>query len=194
MILINSTPTKVKTKHEDKTWQALRTLNQNQTEKILLETQAAELFAQCYAAQFNRSVSLVSNNVPQKPDVTCLVGERRIDIEIAHLYGSQAEAQQILGKSLDCKTQHELSLLEAEGNTDQRLVNALNRILANKASKHYDSECVWLVIRNVNPQWQQQDISNNLDKLTIPKGHPFNQVWIIGDFAGTSGLVLIEKV
>lgn len=169
-------------------------MNQNQTEKILLETQAAELFAQCYQAQFNRPVRFVSNNVPQKPDVTCRVGDQRIDIEIAHLYGSQAEAQQILGKSLDSKTQHELSLLEAEGNTDQRLVNALNRILANKASKHYDSDCVWLVIRNVNPQWQRQDIINNLDRLIIPAGHPFKQVWIIGDFAGTSGLVLFEKV
>ncbi|BDX07006.1 hypothetical protein [Planctobacterium marinum] len=169
-------------------------MNQNQTEKIVLEKQAAELFATCYQREFDVPVSFVSNNVPAKPDVTCRVGNDLVDIEIAHLYGSQAEAQQILGKSLDEKTQAELNLLEAETNTDDRLVRALNRILANKANKHYDGDNVWLVIRNANPQWQRHNIQNNLARISIPDGHPFKQVWLIGDYDGASGLVFLNSL
>ena len=166
--------------------------NQSQTEKLILERQAAELFSRCYQSQYQVPVSFVAHNVPQKPDVTCRVGERVLDIEIAHLYGSQAEAQLILGRSLDEKTQTELELLEAEQNTDERLVKALNSILANKAQKHYDSALVWLVIRNANPQWERKNIIDNLARITIPQGHPFEQIWLIGDFHGHTGLVPLE--
>lgn len=164
-------------------------LNHSQTEKLILERQAAELFARCYETEFKEAVKFISHNVPQKPDVTCRIGNKLIDIEIAHLYGSQAEAQQILGKWLDEKTQGELSALDTETNTDDRLVRALNRILTNKGVKHYDSQFVWLVIRNANPQWERKNIIDNLTRITIPDQHPFKQIWLIGDFSGQTGLV-----
>jgi len=164
-------------------------LNNSQSEKITLERQAAEVFAQHYSQTKQCTVTFVSHNVPQKPDVTCCIGKAKIDLEIAHLYGSQAEAKHILGKSLDDKTLNELILLESFGDADSRLINALNRILANKAQKHYDSDEVWLVIRNANSNWHKSDVLKNLGKIQIPARHPFSQVWFIADLLGQTGMV-----
>ncbi|WP_371373209.1 hypothetical protein [Thalassotalea aquiviva] len=164
-------------------------MNQNQTEKLVLERQAAELFADCFAKQFGRKFRFVSHNAPQKPDVTCKLDNSFIDFEIAHLYGSQAEARHILGKSLDPKTLQELFALEQHGDADERLVTALNRILDNKSTKQYDSHHVWLVIRNANPLWSKENVLTNVNKICVPQKHPFEQIWLIADFEGKTGLI-----
>ncbi|WP_371185848.1 hypothetical protein [Thalassotalea maritima] len=169
-------------------------MNQNEKDKLRLERQAAELFADNFARLFDHQLNFTSHNAPQKPDVSYQLDNEPIDFEIAHLYGSQAEAQHILGKSLDAQTQQELYQLEAENNTDQRLVKALNRILCNKSKKQYDSQRVWLVIRNANPLWSKQSILTNVDKINVPRKHPFEQIWLIADFEGKTGLIpLINK-
>ncbi|MFC3095725.1 hypothetical protein DRW07_07570 [Alteromonas sediminis] len=164
-------------------------MNHSQTEKLVLERQAAEVFARSYSAQFNCDFSFVSHNMPKKPDVTCKLGTEIIDIEIAHLYGSQAEAQHLLGKSLSNKTIEELICLELTSDPTERFVSALNRILLNKSEKTYDSKRVWLVIRNANPNWTRNAVLNNLEKIQVPSQHCFEQVWFITDVNGDDGLI-----
>jgi hypothetical protein len=98
----------------------------------------------------------------------------KLDIEVAHLYGSEAEAMEILGRSLSAETQSTLAEQEYEQNTDQRLVSTLNRVLRQKAEKTYQSQRAWLLIIN---------------KIQVPASHPFEQIWILGDMHGKSGIL-----
>ncbi len=69
------------------------------------------------------------------------------------------------------------------------MLEALNRIICNKAQKYYDSQRVWLVIRNANPLWRREDMLAHCDKLHLPKLHPFEQIWVVGDMLGISGIL-----
>lgn len=158
-------------------------------EKNLLEEQASRIFCDWYTLQFQQKMSFLHLNSPSKPDASCLLNGRQVDLEIAHLYGSQAEAMQILGKPLEQRTLDDLQHLEQSTSIQQRLVKALNRILSSKAHKHYDSAHPWLVIRNAHPAWQADDIRENCKQIKLTSNHPFEQIWIIGDWQGKSGVV-----
>lgn len=162
-------------------------VNASEKEKIALEHQAAKLFLRLYEKQFNLPMRHIWHNQPSKPDVSCYQNDEKLDIEIAHLYGSEKEAMAILGRDLSNETKENLSALLLEP-IETRLTKALQRILANKALKHYDSNRVWLVIRNANPFWHNRDIQALQHHFTMPSPHPFEQVWIIGDMNGNSGL------
>lgn len=162
-------------------------LSASEKEKVELEHQAAKLFLRLYEKQFNLPMRHIWHNQPSKPDVSCYQGEDKLDIEIAHLYGSEKEAMAILHRELSSETKENLKALLLEP-IETRLTKALQRILANKALKHYDSKRVWLVIRNANPFWRNNDIQALQHHFAMPTPHPFEQVWIIGDMQGHSGL------
>ena len=166
-------------------------MSQSEIEKRQLEEQAAKLFCQWYSQSQTTPMEFLHLNDPSRPDTTCALGQETVDIEIAHLYGTQQDAMQILGKDLDSKVSEELATLEQTTSTAQRLLHALNRILYNKAQKHYDSERVWLVIRNAHPAWQAQDIRQHCQQIQLATEHPFQQIWILGDWQGNSGAVKI---
>lgn len=69
-------------------------------EKIALEHQAAKLFMRLYQHKFGVKMQHIWHNEPAKPDVSCYLEQQRLDLEIAHLYGSEAEAMKILGREL----------------------------------------------------------------------------------------------
>ena len=161
--------------------------NTSQQEKIKLEHQAAKLFLRLYEKQFHIPMRHIWHNQPSKPDISCYQGEHQLDIEIAHLYGSEKEAMAILNRELSSETKKALELLLVEP-IEQRLTKALQRILANKSIKKYDTKRVWLVIRNANPFWHSQDIQSLQHHFKMKASHPFEQVWIIGDMKGVSGL------
>ena len=75
------------------------------------------------------------HNQPSKPDISCYQNDEKLDIEIAHLYGSEKEAMAILGRELSEETKVNISDLMLEP-IEMRLTKALQRILANKALKH----------------------------------------------------------
>jgi len=129
------------------------------------------------------------HNVPRKPDVSAYLNERKLDLEIAHLYGSSAQAMAILGRDLSPKMLDELKALDHCSDLDGRLLDALGRIVSGKAQKSYESESVWLVIRNANPDWSADDVERIKCQLSIPSIHPFEQIWVVGDLAGKSGIV-----
>ncbi|WP_305908938.1 hypothetical protein Q9L42_008175 [Methylomarinum sp. Ch1-1] len=163
-------------------------MNRNMQEKIELEHQAARLFMRLYEQKFGIPMRHIWHNEPKKPDVSCYLDDQRLDLEIAHLYGSEAEAKLILGREANIRTLEALHRL-IEVPVDQRLLNALNAILASKAEKSYHSDRVWLVLRNANPLWSRQDFATNLHQVTLPVAHPFEQIWVIGDMKGLSGIL-----
>ncbi len=158
-------------------------------EKIALEHQAAKLFMRAYEKLSGQKIRHIWHNKPSKPDVSCKLENEQLDLEIAHLYGSELEAMSILQRDLSEQTRLELFKQRSQRNTDQRLCLALEKILANKAGKHYDSERVWLVIRNAHPAWTAPIIAEKAPRLTMPEKHPFEQIWIIGDFEGSTGII-----
>tara|TARA_R110002072_G_scaffold283828_1_gene447473 strand:+ start:14667 stop:15239 length:573 start_codon:yes stop_codon:yes gene_type:complete len=158
-------------------------------EKRHLEHEAAKIFMRRYEKETGHEIRHIWHNQPTRPDVSCVLEGERLDLEIAHLYGSEQEAMKILGRSLTEKTRAELRQQACCSDVHQRLLKALNRILTNKAQKHYDSKKVWLIIRNAHPAWTAEPIINLQDKIHVPVGHPFKQIWIVADFSGESGIV-----
>ena len=110
-------------------------------------------------------------------------------MEVAHLYGSEQEAMQILKRELSDKTRQELQELEKTTEPHTRLLTALNRILFNKSFKRYKTKRVWLVIRNAHPAWGKDQIIALQHCISVPCDHPFEQIWIVGDWDGKSGIV-----
>ncbi|MCB5160632.1 hypothetical protein [Marinomonas algarum] len=163
-------------------------MHNSQKEKIALEHQAAKLFMRCYEKNTGKPIRHIWHNDPIRPDVSCMLEGERLDLEIAHLYGSEEEAMEILGRSLSKITQQALQVLKNEP-ASERLLQSLNRILQSKSRKHYDSQRVWLVIRNTHPAWQQQDIKALEHCICVPEPNPFEKVWILGDMEGKSGIV-----
>ena len=158
------------------------------SEKVALEHKAAKLFMRCYEKRFHQQIRHIWHNQPAKPDVSCYLSGQRLDLEIAHLYGSEQEAMQLLGRSLD---QYTIEELQALGKTDphMRLLCSLNRILADKANKQYRTDRVWLVIRNAHPAWSVDNIADAQHQIEVPLSHPFEQIWIVGDMNGDTGIV-----
>ncbi|ATC94607.1 hypothetical protein [Pseudoalteromonas tunicata] len=157
-------------------------------EKIQLEHQAAALFMKLYERDTNITMRHIWHNEPSKPDVSCYRADKKLDLEIAHLYGSETEAMAILGRDISLEMQREIAQMMQEP-SENRLQNALQRLLHNKAHKRYQSDNVWLVIRNASLLWQAEDIVAIKNHLRIPEHHPFEQIWLVGDFHGESGLV-----
>ncbi len=152
-------------------------------EKRKLEHQAARLFMRLYEKQFGICFRHIWHNQPRKPDISCYLGEQKLDLEIAHLYGSEQEAMHRLGRELSAQTRHELSHLHSTP-PDHRLLEALNRLLVLKSNKRYHTHRVWLVIRNANPLWATRDFEQNSHLIKRIQAHPFEQIWLIGDFEG----------
>ncbi|TYL48320.1 hypothetical protein [Marinomonas sp. IMCC 4694] len=163
-------------------------MHKSEKEKVLLEHEAARLFMRCYESNTGKAIRHIWHNDPIRPDVSCMLEGERLDLEIAHLYGSEEEAMEILGRDLSPTTRQVLQVLKSEP-ADERLLRALNRILENKARKHYESKRVWLVIRNTHPAWRQEDIKALEHRITVPEPHAFEKVWILGDREGKSGIV-----
>ena len=157
-------------------------------EKVALEHEAARIFMRLYQQKFAIKMQHIWHNLPAKPDVSCYLAEQRLDLEIAHLYGSEAEAMKILGRELKGGTLEALQSLE-QVELAGRLLQALNKLIHNKAQKSYDSDRVWLVIRNAHPDWHAEDLACTPQLLQIPASHPFEQIWLVADMTGQAGLV-----
>jgi hypothetical protein len=150
-------------------------------EKQQLEHGAARLFLRCYEQQFGVHMRHIWHNEPNKPDVSCYKGNEQLDIEVAHLYASETEAMAVLGRPLSIAMQRSLAEM-AQAPDSQRLRNALEKILTQKATKHYHSERTWLLIRNASPLWHQADFEEALTDINLVQPHPFEQIWLLCDF------------
>jgi hypothetical protein len=159
-------------------------------EKIRLEHEAARLFMRLYQRRFAVSMRHIWHNEPAKPDVSCYLEQQRLDLEIAHLYGSEAEAMLLLGRELSPQTREALLALQ-DIPVQQRMLTALDRLIRQKAYKRYDSDRVWLVIRNTNPLWHAQQLCQFRQEMVLPAGQPFEQIWLVADYRGEHGIAAV---
>lgn len=164
-------------------------INKSDLEKRNLEHDAAKFFMRAYEALTGREVRHLWHNRPSKPDTSCLLEGERLDLEIAHLYGSEVEAMTFLGRDASSQTLQALRDLEFTSTSHERLLEALNRILKNKSNKHYESKRVWLIIRNMHHEWSASEIEATKKEIQVPDSHAFEQIWIVGDKDGKSGIV-----
>ncbi len=164
-----------------------------QSEKIMLEHQAAKVFMRLYEQQFQQPMRHIWHNQPAKPDVSCYFAGERLDLEIAHLYGSEVEAMHILGRTLTEQTRLALQEL-AKVPVKQRLFTALARLIAQKGQKKYDSRRVWLVIRNANPAWHCHELAVQHLNWSLPPEPPFEQIWLVKDMQGLHGITPLYPI
>ena len=76
-------------------------LSRSDTEKRRLEHQAARVFLRCYEAEFDIPMRHIWHNEPAKPDTSCYCRNERLDLEIAHLYANESEAQLACGRQTE---------------------------------------------------------------------------------------------
>lgn len=166
-------------------------LSRSEHEKRLLERDAAKLFMRRFEQEFGEPMRHIWHNEPAKPDISCYFQNERLDLEVAHLYATVEEARH--ARNGDKESDERLWDYLAELVTldpCQQLKTALFRLLNSKAQKHYDSERVWLIIRNVSPIWDRPQIVATLKNFDMAE-HPFEQIWILPDFEGQDNLIQV---
>lgn len=126
---------------------------------------------------------------PPEPDGICLFEGIEISIEVAHLYGTQIDAEVILGRGRRLPRTAKEMTNNRLCPLNLRLLHALNKILANKALKSYTADRVWLLVRNGFPLWNNGDFMSYSDRIHVPKYHPFEQIWLLCNNAGRSGIL-----
>lgn len=186
-------------------------LNRSETVKRQLERDAARLFMRGYEQSHGTPMRNIWHNDPAKPDISCHLDGKPLDLEIAHLYASVSEAKRLTDaiiQQVDQPLANSNTSTNTRANPDQqerelaqylsellsidpqqRLLTALGHILQRKAEKHYQSTRVWLVIRNASPLWQQQDFLRVKQQLRL-SNHPFEHIWLLPDFDGSQALQL----
>ena len=167
-------------------------LRSSEAATLKLEHDAAKLFMRQYERLTGHHIRHIWHNQPKRPDVSCMLDGHKLDLEIAHLYGSSQEAMDILKQGINANVKHQLELQEAFSDTHERLISALNAILKNKAGKTYESNKVWLVIRNAHPAWKREQVLNAMSEIEVPSGYQFDQIWLVADFTGQSGIVRLR--
>jgi hypothetical protein len=180
-------------------------LNRSESIKRQLERDAAKHFSRLYEQMHHTPMRNIWHNEPSRPDISCHINGKPLDLEIAHLYASPSEAKtlahEIVEQVQDQRTllspdQKELIVSDTERellnylfdlvemDSQQRLITALTRILQSKGQKSYDSPCVWLIIRNASPLWQVKDFEQCMKRFKVPK-NPFEQIWLLPEFDGS---------
>ncbi len=173
-------------------------LNRSEAIKRRLERDAAKHFLRLYEQMHQTPMRNIWHNEPSRPDISCHIDNKPLDLEIAHLYASASEAkfltreiiEQVHGQSTDIEpSEKDVELFKylsdlMEMSSDQRLITALSRILEVKGQKSYDSRRVWLVIRNASPIWKAADFQQCLQHYQIPE-NPFEQIWLLPEFDGS---------
>lgn len=181
-----------------------KSLNHSETIKRQLEREAAKHFMRLFERSYKTPMRHIWHNEPAKPDISCYLDGKSLDMEIAHLYASSSEAKSITHQMQDSQQMQDAKKGEWDGNQElfnyladladldkvQRLKTALGRILFSKSQKTYDSKRVWLVIRNASPIWSFDDFLGVIPHIYLLQ-HPFEKIWLLPDFEGQDDPILI---
>ena len=159
-------------------------------EKEALEQNAIAQFASLFSRQVGRGVLKFHKLLePPQPDALCTVDAKKIFIEVAHVYGTDADARYLLdrdGKAAPTKRERLASRCIP---LNVRLLGSLNNILERKAEKQYDAEPVWLLIRVALPLWTSEDFEEHISEILVPENHPFQEIWLLCDPYERFGLI-----
>lgn len=156
--------------------------------KRRLEIYAVIYFITTYRRLFGGWPTLVDMPKPPEPDFIIRLDAHEVGVEVAHLYGSERDARLLLGHSQPEESTSQARVEHAMVPLNIRVPVELNRILYQKATKAYPRS-TWLVIRNAYPLWGKADFEMYPEALTIPREHPFEQIWLLCDQQGTSGML-----
>lgn len=173
--------------------QAVRVMRDGTRESLpegrCLEMSALLRFICAYRRQVDGFITPIEMPLPPEPDFICRVGDSRlVGVEIAHLYGSERDARMTLGRAQPDERTDAVRVQHARVPLSDRIPADLDRILLQKCERVYPRTC-WLVIRNAYPLWTSDDFVRYALPWE-PRGTvPFEQVWLIADRDGSSGLL-----
>jgi len=158
-------------------------------EKESLEVSAFKIFVDLYNKENASFLRLVEQRKPPYPDLYCQLNSGDLDIEVAHIYGTNVDAQRILAR----KRRNPFTKKELKNNRliplSNKIPAKLNLLLADKAHKKYKSDRVWLLIRNTHPAWTKHDFQFYLSDIVVPDENPFEEIWLVCDTRGYSGIL-----
>jgi len=150
-------------------------------QKDSLEYYAVNNFISEYNRTHKRQLYFIRQSIPPKPDAICLHYKKEIGIEVAHTYGSGAEAAMRLGNRNSENFPETLHRKRRITPVNIRALNSLNTIVAKKATKTYELSPTWLLIRNGFPLWSLSDYRKLKKEIFIPDETPFHQIWLLCD-------------
>lgn len=149
-------------------------------EKQNLEIAALNQFAEALAVIWGNARFVFHElRDPPEPDGLCTLDGQSLHVEVGHLYGTQSDAKQLLGRTGKSTPTPEELLLSCMVPLDARLLTSLNRLLEDKATKSYQTSRAWLLIRSAFPLWNRSDFEEHQKNIAIPPQHPFEQIWLL---------------
>ena len=156
-----------------------------------LELSALVSFINAYSRQGGGLITPVRMPQPPEPDFVCrLDGSRLVGIEIAHVYGSEHDARMVFGRAQPAESTDAARVQHARVPLSDRIPGELDLILRDKCENDYECEgACWLIIRNAYPLWTSDDFVQYALPWVPPDGVPFEQIWLVGDQEGSSGLL-----
>ena len=150
------------------------------SEKCGLETGALNQFSDALAVMWGEArFAFHELRDPPEPDGLCSLDGQSLHVEVAHFYGTRSDTKQLLGRTGKSAPTPEEQLLSRLVPLDARLLTPLNCLLADKATKTYQTSRVWLLIRSAFPLWNFNDFQENKRNIAIPSQHPFEQIWLL---------------
>ncbi len=159
-------------------------------EKDGLEIGAITQFSEAMRSELGSGrFSFVELRKPPEPDGYCLLDGETLYVEVGHVYGTQSDAKQLLGRTGKSASSPEQKLHSAMVPLDRRLLTPLNILLVDKATKTYQASRVWLLIRSAFPLWDLHDFKEHQPSILVPEDHPFEQIWLLCGARASSGVL-----
>jgi len=162
-------------------------------EKRRLEVWAIIHFIRIMRKKYKRWLILKEFSNPPNPDFYCNLDGEKIGIEIAHLYGSERNSRLLLGREQKNEQNIQSRITHSVVPLNCRIPYDLNRILLQKANHRYGGK-TWLVIRNAFPIWHKDDFEQYIHQINIPHKHSFDEIWLICDRKGSSGILRLFPI
>lgn len=160
------------------------------TEKQGLERGAITEFSEALAL-LSPQVNLVFHELrePPEPDGFCSLDGESLYVEVGHIYGTESDAKRLLGRTGRSAPTKKQMLQASLTPLDQRVLVPLNKLLAEKATKNYTADRVWLLIRSGFPLWSVSDFEGHRPKIAVPSAHSFEQIWLLCGPRASFGLL-----
>lgn len=160
------------------------------SEKRGLETGALNQFSEALAILWGEArFAFHELRDPPEPDGLCSLEGQLLHVEVGHFYGTKSDAKQLLGRTGKSAPTPEEQLTSCLVPLDARLLTPLNRLLADKATKIYQTSRVWLLIRSAFPLWDLSDFEEHQTSIAVPPQHPFEQIWLLCGPRASFGVV-----
>lgn len=130
--------------------------------------------------------------LPPEPDALCSLDNTPLYVEVGHIYGTQSDVRQLLGRTGKSAASEEQKAVARMTQLGVRLLNPLNSLLSNKATKTYSTSPVWLLIRSAFPLWNIKDFKIYQSDILVPNVHPFEQIWLLCGAQASDGILRLS--